>query len=192
LGGFDSAYDSTQFATKIRSVGIWFTNYDFLNLSNTPRVYLIPVGNDILRSPTGFSGKTREFTVMDQVLPVPFPISVGDLEDPAWIPSIDTLSGELAAIRRFGRLRAYHDSGEFDESEVNRDSRLIGRSVWNTKWMLIIPGSTLSSDAEEGIRQFINGQLLDSSGPIDGARDGNGVSDVKLFFETYAYPRLKK
>ncbi|MCC6144730.1 MAG: hypothetical protein IT368_13065, partial [Candidatus Hydrogenedentes bacterium] len=192
LGGFDSTYDSTQFATKIRSVGIWFTNYDFLNLTNTPRVYLIPVGNDILRSPTDFTGKIREFTVMDQVMPVPFPISVSDLDDPAWIPSIDSLSGDLAAIRRFGRLRAYHDSGEFDENEVNRDSRLIGRSVWNTKWMLIIPGSTLSANADAGILEFINGQLVDPDGAIDGPRDGNGVSDIKLFFETYAYPRLKK
>lgn len=192
LGGLDSSYDSTQFATKIRSVGIWFTNYDYLNLSNTPRVYLVPVGNDILRSPTGFTGKPREFTVVDQILPVPFPISVEELDDPAWIPSIDTLSGNLTEIRRFGRLRAYHDSGEFDPAEVHRDSRLIGRSVWNTKWMLIIPGSTLYSDSAEGIKRFIYGRLLDPSGGIDGERDGNGVSDVKIFFETYAFPRLKK
>jgi hypothetical protein len=192
LGGFDSSYDSTQFATKIRSVGIWFSNYDFLNLSNTPRVYLIPVGNDLLRSPTGFSGTPREFVVTDQLMPVPFPITVSELDDPAWIPSIDSLSGTLSAIRRFGRVRAYHDSGEFSPSEVNRDSRLIGRSVWNTKWMLIIPGSTLHGDAEEGLRRFIDGRLLDPSGPADGERDGNGVSDVKLFFETYAFPRLKK
>ena len=192
LGGLDSSYDSTQFATKIRSVGLWFSNYDYLNLSNTPRVYLVPVGNDILRSPTGFTGKPREFIVSDQVMPVPFPISVDELDDPAWIPSIDSLSGTLSAIRRFGRLRAYHDSGEFSPSEVTRDSRLIGRSVWNTKWMLIIPGSTLYNDADEGIQRFIHGRLLDPSGPVDGDRDGNGVSDIKLFFETYAFPRLKK
>ena len=192
LGGLDSSYDSTQFATKIRSVGIWFSNYDYLNLSNTPRVYLVPVGNDLLRSPTGFEGRPREFTVVDQLMPVPFPIVVDELDDPAWIPSFDSLSGDLAAIRRFGRLRAYHDSGEFRESEVHRDSRLIGRSVWNTKWMLIIPGSTLYSDSEEGVRRFIHGKLLDPADGIDGPRDGNGVSDIKLFFETYAFPRLKK
>ena len=186
MGGLDSSYDSTQFATKIRSVGVWLSNYDFLGLSNTPRVYLVPAGVDVLRSPTGFSGRERRFNVLDQVLPVPFPIGASEISDPGWIPSLDSLSGSFAAIRRYGRMRAYHDSGEFDIGEVHRDSRLVGRSVWNTKWILIIPASTLSSDREEGIERFINGQL------VDGVRNGNGVSDIKLFFETYAYPRLNK
>ncbi len=185
-GGLDSSYDSTKFATKIRSVGTWFSNYDFLNLSNTPRIYLVPAGTDILRSPTGFAGQIRSFNVMDQVLPVPFSIGGNDLDDPYWIPSVDSLAGSLVPIRRFGRYRAYHDSGEFSEKEVTRDSRLIGRSVWNTRWMLIIPASTLSNDREEGLARFIDGNL------VNGERDGNGVSDIKLFFETYAYPRLKK
>ena len=51
LGPGDSAYDPSHFATKIRAVGIWFTNYSGLPLSNTPRVYLVPVGADVLRSP---------------------------------------------------------------------------------------------------------------------------------------------
>jgi hypothetical protein len=186
LGGLDNAYDSTQFATKIRSVGVWFSNYDFLNLSNTPRVYLVPAGVDTLRSPTGFTGATRDFNVLDQLLPVPFPIGSSELDDPAWIPSVESLAGHLTAIRRFGRLRAYHDSGQFDVSEVARDSRLVGRSVWNSKWMLIIPASTFSNDRQEGLSRFIEGNLS------DGVRDGNGVSDIKLFFETYAYSRLKK
>jgi len=185
-GGQDSSYDSTQFATKIRSVGVWFSNYDYLGLSNTPRVWLVPAGTDVLRSPTDALGHLREFNVLDQLLPVPFPITTTDLEDPAWIPSVDSLSGEFLSIRRFGRFRAYHDSGDFDVAEMQRDSRLIGRSVWNTQWMLIIPASTLSSDREEGLERFINGRL------VNGTRDGNGVSDIKLFFETYAYPRVKK
>jgi hypothetical protein len=200
IGGLDNAYDATQFATKIRSAGMWFSNYDFLNMSNTPRVYLIPTGIDALRSPTDYLGEPRTFTVLDQVLPVPFPIGDAELNDPGWIPSVHSLGGEFTAIRRFGRLRAYHDSGEFSVDEVERDSRLVGRSVWNTGWMVIIPASTLSSplgnenlnDTEiaQGkdarLQQFINGPLVNNE------RDGNGVSDIKLFFETYAYPRLKK
>lgn len=186
VGGFDNSYDSTQFATKIRSVGIWFSNYDFFNLSNTPRVYLVPAGTDVLRSPTGSVGTKRYFKVLDQILPVPYPIGNADLDSPTWIPSVDGLDGQLQAIRRFGRLRAYHDSGEFSSDEVNSDSRLIGRSVWNTKWMLIIPGSTFANDAEEGLETFING--VDDG---TGTRDGNGVKDIKVFFETYAFPRVK-
>jgi len=173
LAAGDSAYDSTNFATKIRSVGVWFTGYDALTsqgLSNTPRVYLIPVGYDIMRSPTGESGEIRIWKILDQKLPVPFPIGQRDLADPEWIPMVDTLSEEYAAIRKFSSFRAYHDSGDFDESEMTYDSRLIGRSVWNTRWLLIIPAGTLSADREKGLETFIN-----------------GVTDIKLFFQTYAY-----
>ena len=52
--------------------------------------------------------------------------------------------------------------------------------------MLVIPGSTFSNDSDEGLQRFINGRM------VDGERDGNGISDIKVFFETYAYPRLNK
>jgi len=51
-GGGDNDYDSTHFVTKIRSVGVWFANYNALGMINTPRVYLIPVGEDVMRSPS--------------------------------------------------------------------------------------------------------------------------------------------
>lgn len=184
-GGLDNAYDSTQFATKIRSVGIWFSNYDFLGLSNTPRVYLVPTGIDVLRSPTDYRGRTREFKVLDQILPIPFPIGENDLTDPNWLPMLDSTNGQFSPIRRYGRIRAYHDSGEFDVNEVSRDSRLVGRSVWNTKWLLIIPASTLHNDRETGMNLFIDGPQP------GGGTVANGIADIKIFFETYAYPRLK-
>jgi hypothetical protein len=173
LASGDSAYDSTNFATKIRSVGVWFGGYDALTsqgMSNTPRVYLIPVGYDIMRSPTGESGEIRIWKILDQKLPTPFPIGAIDLATPAWIPMVDTLSEEYAAVRRFSSFRAYHDSGVFDPSETIADSRLVGRSVWNTRWLLIIPAGTLHSDRQKGLDTFIN-----------------GVTDIKVFFQTYAY-----
>ncbi|HAM73305.1 MAG TPA: hypothetical protein DCM86_16855, partial [Verrucomicrobiales bacterium] len=184
-GGGDNDYDSTHFATKIRSVGVWFANYNNLvggGMVNTPRVYLVPVGADIMRTPSSNSGETRDWRIVDQAIPVPFPLAIGDLSNPSWIPVNDTLSGDLVAIRRFARFRAYHDAGSFNPAETITDSRLIGRSVWNTRWLLIIPGGTLHSDRNEGIQRFINGALLPT-----GKRDGNGVTDIKIFFQTYAY-----
>jgi len=58
---------------------------------------------------------------------------------------------------------------------------LICRSVWNTRWLLIIPGGTLHSDPYEGIQRFIYGSI------VNGQRTSNGVSDIKLFFQTYSY-----
>jgi hypothetical protein len=170
LGGSDSAYDPSRFATKVRSVGVWFCGYDGAGLSLTPRVYLVPVGMDVLRSPTGNAGVVRYWKVLDQQLPVPFQIGASALKDPTWIPANDSVSGDFIAIRRFAGFRAYHDSGYWTAAEMTTDSRLIGRSVWNTDWLLIIPGGTLLYDANAGLDTFIN-----------------SVTDIRLFFQTYSY-----
>jgi hypothetical protein len=170
LSGGDSAYSTSNFSTRVRSVGLWFQDYNTAGLSSTPRVYLVPTGADVLRSPPGDGVATREWLVKDQKLPVPFPIGDTDLKDPDFIPDNDSLSDEFGGIRKFSDFRAYPYSGEFDPSQATTDSRLIGRSVWNTQWMLIIPGSTLLFNKDVGLNAFIN-----------------SVSDIKMFFQTYAY-----
>jgi hypothetical protein len=180
LGGGDSAYDPSHFATKVRSVGTWFSNYPGTTLSQTPRVYLIPVGSDTLRTPSE-PGQTRQFNILDQQLPLPFPIGNADLNNPDWIPTVST-TPNLSAVQHYSAFRAYQDSGTFTPTQVERtDSRAIGRSVWNTRWLLVIPAGYLSNDRNEGINQFIDGQV------VNGQRNGNGVSDILIFFETYAY-----
>lgn len=175
LAGGDGAYDPSQFSTRVRSVGVWFDGYGDLPLSITPRVYLVPVGADILRPPTSGEFTTREWSVVDQLIPVPFDLGTGDLADPDWRP-LDTLSGGFTEIRRFGSFRAhdYDPNAPFGD-QTTADSRLIGRSVWNTRWLLIIPGGTLLFDPEEGIDTFI------------GSGTEPGVSDILIFFKTYAY-----
>jgi hypothetical protein len=170
LSGGDSAYDPSQYATRIRSAGIWFEGYDGGGMSMTPRVYLVPVGADVLRSPNGSNFETRLWRVVDQKIPLPFPIQQNQLQDPKYSPMLDQSGGSFVEIRKFSSLRAYHDSGGFDPSEASSDSRLVGRSVWNTQWMLVIPGGTLLNDKTKGLDTFIN-----------------SVSDIKLFFQTYAY-----
>jgi hypothetical protein len=185
LAGGDNIYNSSNFSTKVRSTGIWFSNYNNLSMSNTPYVYLIPTGSDIIRSPSDASGKPRIFKVIDQKLPLPFQIGDTDLDNPEWLPIPGTIPNFLK-IRKYSSFRAYHDSGQFDISEVHRDSRLIGRSVWNTRWLLIIPAGSFHSDRTEGLHRFIDGNLQGDQ------RDGNGVTDIKLFFETYSYSGNKK
>lgn len=180
LGGGDNNYDSTHFATKIRSVGVWFANYNNLALASTPHVYLIPVGEDVMRSPSANVGDIRQWKIFDQALPVPFPLSGTSLNDPAWVPG-NELPEQMENIRLYPEFRAYTDSGVFDPSQMISSYRLIGRSVWNTRWLLIIPAGELLSDRNEAIQRFINGSL------VNGTRDGNGVTDIKIFFQTYAY-----
>jgi hypothetical protein len=170
LSGGDSAYSSSNFSTRVRSVGVWFQNYNSAGLSSTPRIYLVPTGADVLRSPTGDGFAIREWQVRDQKLPVPFPLGDSDLKNPAFIAANDSLSDELSAIRKVSDFRAYPYSGEFNPDQATTDSRLIGRSVWNTQWMMIIPGSTLLFNKDVGLNTFIN-----------------SVDDIKMFFQTYAY-----
>lgn len=184
LGGGDSAYDPSHFATKVRSVGLWFENYNGEGLSLTPRAYLIPAGLDIMLVPTSLELATREWNVIDQKIPIPLPVSQSNLRDPNWIPLRDSLNGSIAEIRRYSMFRAYHDAG-FATDQMTSDSRLVGRSVWNTRWMLIIPGGTFLASAQEGLDTFIRGRVVPGSSPA--VRDGNGVKDIKLFFQTYAY-----
>ena len=186
LGPGDSAYDPSNFATKVRNVGVWFEEYDRLPLSNTPRVYLIPVGADVLRSPDATNFGTREWSVVDQKLPVPFPIGADNLDDPDWIPVNDGLSDDLFEIRRFSSFKAFSfDEGDaINGDQMTTDTRLVGRSVWNTRWLLIIPGGTMLYDPEDGLDTFIHGQPVPGGGE---ERDGEGVKDISFFFQTYAY-----
>ena len=119
----------------------------------------------------------------DQVLPVPYPIGASNLSDPAYIPFNDNLSDSIGGIRRLSSFRAFHLGEGFDESQMSSDSRLIGRSVWNTRWLLIVPGGTLLFDPNDGLDTLIYGHKL----PGSTQRDGNGISDIQIFFQTYAY-----
>ncbi len=170
LGGGDSAYDPSNFATKVRSVGVWFSDYNGNGLSMTPRVYLVPVGADVLRAQDGNDFETRMWRIVDQKIPIPFEIGQSEIKNANFQPALDSLAGNMAEIRKFSSFRAYHDSGGFSQQEASSDSRLIGRSVWNTEWMLVIPGGTLLNDPNAGLDAFID-----------------SVSDIKLFFQTYAY-----
>ena len=169
LSGGDHAYDPTNFATKVRSVGVWFEGYDNSLLSETPRVYLIPTGMDIMLVSDSIELDSREWNIVDQRLPVPLPIRNTSLNNPDWIPNLDSVDGPMMKIRKFSSFRAYHDTGYFDANQMSFESRLIGRSVWNTKWLLIIPGGTFHFDMDYGLDTFIN-----------------QITDIKLFFQTYA------
>lgn len=173
LAGGDSTYDPSQYSTKIARAGVWLSGSDGTRVSQTPRVYLVPVGVDVLRVPTGSDLQTREFRLVDQLIPPPFPIGAADLKNPSWIPSVDTLGGNFTQIRRYGALPARHDAGIYAEQDLTNDTRLIGRSAWNTDWILIIPGGTLLNDPNDGIDAFID-----------------SVSDIKLYFQTYSYSGL--
>ena len=53
------------------------------------------------------------------------------------------------------------------------NTRLVGRSVWNTRWLLIIPAGALLNDRDQALDTLIG--------------DGHdGVQDIQIGFETYS------
>jgi len=167
----DHSYSTANFATKIQSFGVWLDNYAAAGLSTTPRAYLVPAGNDYLRTSSSALPVTRSWSVVEQRIPIPFTINQSNLTSPDFIPTLDGVDGAFGELRRHGDFRMYHDAGgTVDDSETISDSRLIGRSVWNSEWLLIIPGADLHGDPMTGLEQL-----------------ANTITDIKLYFLTYCH-----
>jgi len=174
LSGGDHAYDPSNYTTKVSAIGVWFSDYlssDVLNdLAAAPRVYLFPAGTDIMRVPRSPGGDAvRAWNVLEQVIPIPLPGINASINTTGFIPLLDTLNGPAGDTRQFSSFRAYHSGEEdVDFEELVYDTRLVGRSVWNTQWVLIIPGQALNADPDTGLDRFTD-----------------QVTDIKLVFETF-------
>ena len=154
---------------------------DPLALAATPYVYLIPVGVDSMRSPPlGDAGDIRSWTVDDVAIPLPFNIGASQLANGGLYQSVDFLSEPLFTIRKHQAFRPVPSASFFSTSLYGQggtllrsqytNNRLIGRSAWNSKWKLVIPGHTMLNDPDEGLERFIK-----------------TVRDIKLQFVTYSY-----
>jgi hypothetical protein len=181
LGG-ETTFSSSDYAVKINAVGIDFVGYDGLTIASAdglavePNVYLVPVGLDYMRAPAGTTRKTLSFKVMDQVLPLPYEVGSAELNAMDWLATFSGLDGTTdssATIRRHSTIRV---SGDLSSS------RLVGRSVWNDRWLLVIPASSLSSDRVRALKTFINGLDTDKDGRIDIP----GVADIRIGIKSYA------
>ena len=189
LGGGDRSYPSTHFAVKIKAAGVGFSNYNSsigTGLSATPYVYLVPAGLDTQRVPTD-QLTIRSWQIFDQIIPTPFVLGQSDLNNPDYLPQVDSLGiggFSFGRLRQFPQMLAYHDGtgGGFNPvASSTLSSRLVGRSVWNSRWLLIIPGSTFGGDPRAALEQLINGRI------VGGVRDGNGISDIHIRFDSYSY-----
>ena len=145
-------------------------------LSATPSVYLIPAGLDVMRSPPlGDQSTIRTWSVEDVTIPMPFNIGGSEFSAKKLYQSTDSLTEDLFSIRKHQEFRPVADAGVFEANaglspSVYTNSRLVGRSVWNTRWKLVIPGRSLLNDAEAGLDVLVD-----------------ALSDIKIHFETYSY-----
>ena len=105
---------------------------------------------------------------------MPHILSSSPLGLPNWRPVTDTLDGPPGEIRKFSSFRAYPGAAgaAVNTSEMTFDSRLVARSVWNTKWLLIIPGQTLGADANASLTELLG---------------ASGIKDIHIVFKTFGY-----
>jgi len=142
----------------------------------TVNVYLLPVGNDIMRVPEADGSRIRVWNLIDQALPRP--IMLGNYEDFDWMPWATWGPGNVgqSIVRRRQPSVAACDPavGPCDDS-----SSLVARSVWNDRWVLVIPDISLSvNPTYPGIDTFINGVPAQSI---------PGVSDIRLVIDAVKY-----
>jgi hypothetical protein len=171
LVGGDHAYSTSQFATRIAVAGVLLKGYPNADLATTPRAYLIPVGTDYCRVSTSQSPMTRSWTVKDARIPTPYVINQSQINSPGFIPRLDGIDGSFGDVRRHADFRMFHEAdGDHAADDDNNSTRLMARSVWNSQWLLIIPGAGLYYDSTEGVKRFTE-----------------GVSDIMLNFKTYSH-----
>ncbi len=124
--------------------------------------------------PTSADLQTRIWNVFDQTIPIPYPATSSNLSDPNWKPLTDSLQGGFGQMRQFSSFLAFpfdHSVlSPYEQSTLIYNARLIARSAWNTRWLLIIPGQTLNADPNHGLDLFVN-----------------SVKDIKIVVNTYGY-----
>jgi hypothetical protein len=191
LAGGDHAYTSSNFSTKICNVGIappgyvGMDNYATGNqtggpptngaansLSATPYAYLIPCGSDyMLAPPLGDNNILRAWQVKDQALPLPYNLGANDFNSTKFFNANGTLGEQPWILRKHQAFRMVSDANTFYSSVPAEftNSRLIGRSVWNSKCKLVIPANTLSNNEQAGLNRFTA-----------------SVKDIQHFLRTYS------
>lgn len=171
LVGGDHAYSTSQFATRIAVAGVVLNGYPSSDLAFTPRAYLIPVGTDYCRVSTSQFPVTRSWSVKDVRIPIPYVINQAQITSPGFIPTLDGIDGSYGDVRRHADFRMFHEAdGDHAADDDNNSTRLMARSVWNSQWLLIIPGAGLYYDSTEGLKRFTE-----------------SVSDIMLNFKTYSH-----
>jgi hypothetical protein len=188
----DNDFSTTNFATKISSVGVVLEGYQGMvpclicqggggdpthnhddALSATPDLYLIPTGLDTMRTPPLGDGQAiRTWFVQDYAMPLPFDLGSVEPTSDATQQTTDSLRASFRSPRRHPAFRAT-DRADFFYTGFAADytsSRLVGRSVWNSNWKLAIPAKELLANEADGIAKFIR-----------------TVKDIKIHLKTYSY-----
>jgi hypothetical protein len=192
LAAGDHTFTPTNFSTKIQSFGIALPGYVGMDeyadgepnagtpalndpdaLSATPYLYVIPTGTDyLLAPPLGGQNVERGWLVEDQAIPLPFNLGASAFNNTQIFDANDTLAERPWVIRQHQSFRPVADPsillGGLPTEFTSH--RLVGRSVWNSGWKIVIPAYTLLNNEQEGLNRF-----------------ARTVRDIRIFIRSYSY-----
>ena len=192
LASGDHSFTASNFATKIYSAGVVMKGYIGMDpfaigtpgaggpassdpnaLAATPYVYLIPTGVDTMLSPPlGDTAEARSWAVKDQAIPLPFDLGRNDFASTQFFTPQGTLNEKLWITRKHQAFRPVNDPAFFYSSIPGEftNSRLVGRSAWNSQWKIVIPAYTMLNKEDDALDRFVR-----------------SVSDLQLFLRTYSH-----
>jgi hypothetical protein len=192
LAAGDHTFTPTNFSTKIQSLGIALPGYvgmdEYANgdpnagtpalsdpdaLAATPYLYVIPTGIDyLLAPPLGNQSTERSWRVEDQAMPLPFNLGANAFNNSQFFDANGTLTEQPWVVRQHQSFRPVSDPSILlgDLPTEFTSHRLVGRSVWNSGWKIVIPAYTLLNDEQEGLNRF-----------------ARTVRDIRIFIRTYSY-----
>ena len=180
---------------KIRTYAIRLDGVD-ASLGTDPEsgsvfVYLLPTGDSVLREKTNRPRIEDElitpWAVVDQFLPPPPLADIADFSRRAynpWRSAAQAGGNYLNALKRQRDSEAQIELGQ-SEAKTRFNNNLAGRSVWNTRWLLVIPGSQWTSSSEVSeirakLLQFIYGTTGDPSRHV-------GITDIRFIIRAYSH-----
>ncbi len=177
---------------KIRSFAVRFDGVETaLGIdpeSGTVFVYLLPAGESVLRENTNLPVIENElvtpWAVVDQFLPVPSLAVTADLAKRTFNPWRSTAQAGGNFLNEIKRQRDSEAQVELGQP-LRFNTNLAGRSAWNTRWLLVIPGGqwTDSSDTaviRRKLLQFIYGTAVNPSQHL-------GITDIRLVIQAYSH-----
>lgn len=150
--GNDYQAPANAAAHRIAGVAVVLKGYDAhsLRMSPTPQAFLIPVGRDVTRGKRGEGRRTWRVR--------------------------DVFANDPARQREMIGMSAYAGEAAFLAEKEPYSAGLIGRSLENTKWMLIIPAHSFKADGEAALNKLLG--------------KGNSraeIEDIELRLQIYSY-----
>ena len=180
-GPGDEGFDDSLLGATLTGVEVHLDHYPNHLLGSDPGVYLYPAGTDVFRGPDadgGLEANVRSWNIQrargSEVERVPS----GD--EPGWSPVVDGRGQSSWWSLRSRALRSFEASRSTAPDEEDPSTFLTqqhyGRSVYNTRWYLMIPMALLLPRERDYTEEIVDILLGDS-----------GITNIRVVFKIRAF-----